>query len=90
MSMTFAQLLTGLVSEGWITEQEGYNWLKGEVPLMVKATIQTLPAQHRFAAYARAVAPTYVDRSDPMIEALRVVSYKSEDELDLFFQKYSV
>ena len=90
LSLTFAQLLTGLVSEGWITEQEGLDWLKGEVPMMVKATIQTLPAQHRFAAYARAVAPTYVDRLDPLVSALGTVAYKSEDDLDVFFRKYTV
>lgn len=90
MVLTFAQLLIGLVTEGWITDVEGRAWLKGDPPDAVNQLIESLPQPQRFAAYARAVAPSVVERLDPLVVALGQLTYKSEEEIDLFFETYSV
>lgn len=41
--LTFYQLLIGLVSEGWITEVEGEDWLTGNLPEAVLKAILDLP-----------------------------------------------
>lgn len=87
--LTFAQLLIGLVAEGWITEAEGEAWLSGNVPSAVNALIGTLPANQRFAAKARAVRPSVVMRADPLVNALGVAQGKTAAELDAFFTAYA-
>ncbi len=89
MSLSFAQLLIGLVAEGWITEEEGDSWLMGSPPVGVLALISTLPQEHRFAAKARAVRPSAVLRSDPLVQALGAAQGKTPEELDVFFTVYS-
>lgn len=88
MSITFAQLLIGLVSEGWITEAEGEAWLEGRLPAQVLALIATLPPQQRFVAKARASRPSEVLRSDPLVGLLAAVQGKTDDDIDAFFSKY--
>jgi hypothetical protein len=87
-NITFAQLLIGLVAEEWITEAEGEAWLAGTVPAAVSALIQTLPQAQRFAALARAVRPSVVDRSDPLVVALGAANGKTPEQLDQFFTTY--
>lgn len=87
--ITFAQLLIGLVAEGWITEQEGDGWLAGTLPGPVLGLISTLPAEHRFAAKARAIRPSEVLRHDPLVEMLGAAQGKTTEELDVFFATYS-
>lgn len=89
VKMTFAQLLIGLVAEGWITEAEGDGWLAGTLPGPVLALISTLPAQYRFAAKARAIRPSEVLRRDPLVEMLGAAQGKTAAELDAFFATYS-
>lgn len=89
LRMTFAQLLIGLVSEGWITEFEGEAWLQGSLPIPVVALIDTLPQQMRFAAKARAIRPSEVLRRDPLVEMLGAAQGKTAEQLDEFFTKYS-
>jgi hypothetical protein len=43
-SITFRQLLIGLVAEGWITEAEGDAWLIGTIPAAASALVASLPA----------------------------------------------
>jgi hypothetical protein len=85
--ITFAQLLIGLVAEGWITEAEGEAWLTGTPPAPVLALIGQLPAGQRFAARARAVRPSIVLLSDPLVQALGAMQGKSA-ELPGFFNTY--
>jgi hypothetical protein len=85
--ITFAQLLIGLVAEGWITEAEGEAWLTGTPPAPVIALIGQLPAGQRFAAKARAVRPSIVLLSDPLVQALGAMQGKSA-ELPGFFNTY--
>lgn len=88
MRLTFAQLLIGLVQEGWIAEQEGEAWLNGTLPAAVLALIQTLPAEARFPARARASRPSEVLRLDPLVVALGQMQGRSPEELDQFFMTY--
>ena len=89
MRLTFAQLLIGLVAEGWITEAEGRAWLAGTPPAPVLALIETMPADQQFAALARALRPSEVVRLDPLVEALTIANGKSAEEIDQFFEVYA-
>jgi hypothetical protein len=89
VKLTFAQLLIGLVTEGWITESEGDAWLAGVLPTPVLYVISTLPAQARFSAKARAIRPSEVLRRDPLVEMLGAAQGKTSSELDTFFATYS-
>lgn len=86
--ITFAQLLIGLVAEGWISEADGEAWLEGRLPGQVTALINTLPQQQRFAAKARAARPSAVYRNDPLVLALSAAQGKTAAELDAFFISY--
>ena len=89
MSLSFAQLLIGLVAEGWITEAEGDAWLAGVLPAAVLALIATLPAGARFAARARAARPSVVLRTDPLVAGLAAATGKTAAQLDTFFLTYA-
>ena len=88
-AMTFAQVLIGLVTEAWITEFEGEQWLQGVLPPQVTSLIETLPADQQFAAKARASRPAEVLRADPLVIALGTAQGKTSEELDQFFRTYS-
>jgi hypothetical protein len=87
--LSFAQLMIGLVSEGWITNAEGEAWLTGTLPAPVVALIATLPEAQRFPAKARALRPTIVDRTDPLVSDLGLAQGKSPEQLDDFFRSYA-
>lgn len=87
-SLTFAQLLIGLVAEGWITEAEGDAWLEGRIPAAARGLIGTLPQAQRFAAKARAARPSIVLRNDPLVTALAAAQGRADD-LDRFFTTYA-
>lgn len=89
MSITFAQLLIGLVTEGWISEAEGDAWVDGTLPSGVTALIATLPAGQQFAARTRAKRPSEVRRIDPLVVALGSAQGKTPEEIDKFFQTYA-
>jgi hypothetical protein len=88
-SITFAQLLIGLVTEAWITEAEGEAWLTGVLPTQVTALIDTLPVEQRFAARARATRPSEVLRMDSFVVSMGAAQGKTPEELDDFFRIYS-
>lgn len=87
--LSFAQLLIGLVSEGWITQAEGEAWLTGTLPAPVLALIATLPAAQQFAAKARALRPSIIGRNEPLVIMLGAAQDKTEAQLDTFFQTYA-
>jgi hypothetical protein len=89
MSLTFAQLLIGLVAEEWITQAEGEAWLSGTLPAPVLALIGALPPAAQFPARARAVRPSVVLRLDPLVTALAAAQGKSDAQLDDFFTTYA-
>lgn len=88
LSLSFAQLLIGLVSEAWISEAEGEAWLDGALPASVDALIATLPADQRFAAKAHAKRPSVILRLDPLVVSLGAMQGKTEADLDTFFKTY--
>lgn len=89
VKLTFAQLLIGLVAEGWISEADGDGWLAGSLPAPVLAVIGMLPLQARFPAKARAIRPSEVLRHDPLVELLGAAQGKTPEQLDAFFATYS-
>ena len=88
-NLSFAQLMIGLVTEGWITEAEGEGWLVGTLPGAVLTVIGTLPTNQQFAAKARASRPSDVERADPLVAALAAAEGKSPDQIDEFFLTYA-
>lgn len=88
-SMTFAQLLIGLVTEQWITEAEGEAWLGNVLPTQVTALIDSLPVEHQFAAKARALRPSVILRADPLVTMMGAAANKTPEQLDEFFRMYS-
>lgn len=88
MALSFAQLLIGLVKEGWITEAEGDAWLTGTLPAPVVFLIATLPLEEQFTARAKALRPSVVLRQDPLVVALGTAQGKTDAELDTFFNTY--
>lgn len=88
-SISFAQLLIGLVTEAWITEADGEGWLTGTLPLAVLTVIDSLPEAQRFAAKARALRPSEVLRADALVSAMGVAAGKTEAEIDTFFRTYA-
>jgi hypothetical protein len=88
-SLSFAQLVIGLVAEDWITEAEGEGWLVGTLPAPVLALIASLPEGQRFAVKARASRFTVAYLDDPMVQALAAAQGKSA-ELPAFFNTYGV
>jgi hypothetical protein len=88
-NLSFAQMLIGLVTEGWITEAEGEGWLVGTLPDPVLLVISMLPPNQQFAAKARASRPSDVERSDPLVAALATAEGKTPEEIDDFFVTYS-
>lgn len=89
-SISFAQLIIGLVTEGWITQAEGEAWLVGTLPTAVEAVINSLPANQRFIARARATRPSEVLRSDPLVASLAAAQGKTTEGIDNFFRTYSL
>lgn len=89
MTLTFAQLMIGLVAEGWITEAEANGWLDGALPAAVTTVIASLPEAMRFAARTRALRPSEVKRLDPLVAALAAAQNKTAAQIDAFFTTYS-
>ena len=87
--LSFAQMLTGLVAQGWITEAEGDAWLEGTLPAAVLGLIAGLPAEQRFAAKARAARPSVVERSNPLVLGLAAIQGVTEAQMDAFFIAYA-
>lgn len=89
MSLSFGQLLIGLVTEGWITQADGSAWLAGTLPAQVTALIATLPADQQFAATVRATTPSVVLRTNSLVVALGQSAGKTDADLDTFFRTYA-
>lgn len=88
MTLSFAQLIIGLVAESWITEADGEGWLQGILPASVLATINLIPADQRFAAKAKASRPSVVERTDPLVGMMAMAQGKTDAEIDAFFRTY--
>jgi hypothetical protein len=89
MSLTFAQMIIGLVTSDWLTEEEGEQWLDGVLPLNVMTLINSLPEEQKFIAKVRAKRPSIILRNDPLVIALAASNDKTQEELDIFFRTFS-
>lgn len=89
LSLTFLQLLLGLVAEQWITEAEAEAWQLGTLPAVVLAVIDQLPPGDRFAARARARRLTQCARTDALVIAMASATGRNDDDLDAFFETYA-
>lgn len=90
MSLSFAQLLIGLVTEQWLTATEARAWRdRVALPQAVLDAIAELPAEVQFAAETRAMAPSEIRRIDPLVDMMRVAVNKTPEQLDEFFNMYS-
>lgn len=88
--LTFPQLLFGLLSENWITEAEANAWLVDRaLPVSVETLLATLPVGQQFLARARALQPTQIVRTDPLVASLGAAQGKTPEELDNFFRTYA-
>lgn len=88
VEISFAQLIGGLVTEGWISKAEGQAWLRGTLPAQVTALIAQLPEEQQIFAEARALNPTSVLLSDPLVQALAASQGKTPAQLETFFNAY--
>lgn len=90
MKITFPQMIFGLVSEQWITNAEGNDWVVDRIlPAPVESLISALPADQQLLARARALQPSDVSRVDPFVESLGAAQGKTPEELDIFFMTYA-
>lgn len=90
-NLSFPQLLIGLVTEGWITAEEGRAWRdRVALPAPVVELISKLPPEQQFASETRALAPSEVLRDDPLVVSLGAMQQKTPEELDQFFRTYAV
>jgi hypothetical protein len=83
--ISFAQLLIGSVTDGWITEAEAEAWIAGTLPAAILTLIATLPVEQRFAVKARALRPSIIVRADPLVNAFGQAQGKTPAEIDAFF-----
>ena len=86
-SLTFAQFLYGIATEGWFTEAEASAWAEGRPPNYLVQQITALPPSRRFLIKMRAARPDHsiVRRISPLVDMLG----KTPEQLDAFFATYT-
>lgn len=90
MRLTFAQLVSGVRSRGWITQLEFDQWIAGTPPAIALALIAQLPTEaERNIAKARVISPSVVIRLDPLVIAMATAAGQDADGIDAFFTEFS-
>lgn len=87
--ISFSQLLIGLVTMGWITEAEGEAWIAGVLPQSILSVIETLPVSQRFAAKARALRPSTVERDNQLLNIMAEKRGVNPAGMDEFFRTFA-
>lgn len=85
-SVSHAQIITALIMSEIITEAEGVAWITGTLPAAVEAMIATLPADQRVIARLRAIRPSSVVPTDPLVAALTAAQGQGVADLIALFQ----
>lgn len=85
-AVSHPQIIAALIVAEIITEAEGVDWIKGTLPSEVEAAIASLPVEQRTIATLRAIRPSSVEPSDPLVAALADAKDKSEAEMVALFQ----
>lgn len=84
--VSHAQIIAALILSEIITEAEGVAWISGTLPAAVEAMIATLPADQRVIARLRAIRPTSVVPTDPLVAALAAAQGQGVEDLIALFQ----
>lgn len=84
--VSLAQMIAALVAYGILTESDGEAWILGALPADVLTVISTLPPEAQFIAKLRAIRPTSVVPTDPLVSALAAMKGKSTEDLIQIFQ----
>jgi|GEM_PF-6173077 len=64
------QMIAALIGAGILTEADGIAWITGTLPAAVEAMIAQLPKEQRVIARLRAIRPSSVVPTDPLVAAL--------------------
>lgn len=84
-NVSHAQIIAALIISEVITEAEGNAWIAGTLPAAVEAMIAQLPEEQQVIARLRAIRPTYVSPTDPMVGQLAIANGNTVRELiDIF------
>lgn len=92
-NLTFRQLMIGLTEQGWITREEGRQWLRrNDLPAVATDLIEaTYPDDEaaQFEAEADMLAITTAERAHPLVAALAAQRGLSSEQVDDFFRAYA-
>lgn len=83
--VSHAQIIAALIGVDILTEAEGVDWITGTLPASVEAMIAALPAEQRIIARLRAIRPSSVVPTDPLVAALAASEGKSIEDLIAIF-----
>lgn len=83
--VSHAQIIAALIAAEILTEAEGVAWITGTLPAAVEAVIASLPEEQRAIARLRAIRPTSVVPTDPLVAALAAAEGKSTEDLIAIF-----
>lgn len=83
--VSHAQIIAALIGAGILTEAEGVDWITGTLPASVEVMIAALPAEQRTVARLRAIRPSSVVPTDPLVGALAASEGKSIEDLIAIF-----
>lgn len=79
--VSHAQMIGALILSEVITREEGVEWIKGILPAAVQSMIDALPPEQAVIAELRAIRPTVVVPTDPLVAALAAAQGKTEEDL---------
>lgn len=83
--VSHAQIIAALIGADILNEAEGVDWITGTLPASVEAMIAALPAEQRTIARLRAIRPSSVVPTDPLVGALAASEGKSIEDLIAIF-----
>lgn len=85
-AVSHAQIIAALILADIISEAEGVAWISGTLPEAVEAMIATLPPEQRVIARLRAIRPSSVVPTDPLVAALAAAQGQGVEDLIALFQ----
>lgn len=89
MKLTKLQMIRGLVSDQFITSQDGINWAKGvSLPAFLESGLSELPQAEADSVRMTALLMTEVDRSHFLISSIAALSGADDAQVDEFFIRH--
>jgi hypothetical protein len=90
MKLTPTQVIIGMKEEGLISEAEALEMAQtGKLPTLVEQMISSLDETSRFRARVFMAKGGVIGRNDPIILLLQQYRQLPDENVDLFFNKYS-